>query len=500
MFGFEYNPFTLLLKHPRRKAEPRDPPRKGSFVDFHRSKVHELNHWIAFNSTSIGNLLSLMLFTRARTVLNLLWGRSQKVRQAVVTARYKHGKPLVLLHETGNLLSENFINNPKDLHSLCQIWHDHLVVFNMLYSSNLQDEIDLPRGMVLGEVMGDAILYATEEVGLSSNPGTAIARVLYAQESTPFLRHTGERLTTKLVFEALALANEMMSIRSFTDASEVGIEGCELKSHIEELSGEQGILGSYGLAIRMIWDIAGIVGLETVCPAIYLALNPPVPPVVFLEKPVDWHDLYPPIRLSRIAQAIPKVGTLQPFATPKVLREFISKLADAAGLDDPNEFAAPAGEISERLKCFDSIGPDWKEPDTPTDYYRFLLWTQHSMWAQRDRAMPLLVNVGGCMYGPQSGKHAQELFNFDGEGAWLHPRILWTENDKLGHDGNTVSFGSWLMTSQAAHYYLDDFVSAKGPFDFSPYPPAVRSFLADRIEEHHTRMLVSPPSAKQRRG
>jgi len=292
------------------------------------------------------------------------------------------------------------------------------------------------------------------------------------------------------MFEALATANEVMSLRSYSLGSKIGIKGCELEPHIEDLAGEQGLSGGYGLAIQMICDIAGAVGLESICPVLYLALNPPVPPVVFPEDPVHWYDLYPPIRLLRIAKVVSTVGKLGSFATPQVLKEYISKLADAAELHDPNEFEPPATQLFDRFRCFDSIGPEWDAKEAK-DHYRFLLWTQHNMWSQRDRAMPLLVNLGGCMSGPQSQQYAKEILNMDGEGAWLHPRIIWTEKDNLGHVGDTVRFGSWLMLSQADHYYLDDFISGTGPFDLSPYPPSVRNDLLQLLEEHLTALFMS---------
>jgi hypothetical protein len=97
-------------------------------------------------------------------------------------------------------------------------------------------------------------------------------------------------------------------------------------------------------------------------------------------------------------------------------------------LADPVEDAfIRAAEIVDQFKCFDAIKPHWEEPDTTTDYYRFLLWTQRNMWKQRDRAFPLLVNLGGCMYGPHVTTYAEEIFNVNDAGAWLHPHIIWTE-------------------------------------------------------------------------
>src|SRR5580700_688342 len=163
---FEYQPHTLLVRFPpvivpgsgRRSGTPTPPPT----TPYHQSLVHEYTHWVQYNGSTVGALLSMIKYTQEQLTLGWFNEWCPKLRQVVWDSRFgAQSVPIIEMTYNGQLLPSR-ISDDHSFSIYRQMWHDQQLIGGTLLSSNVQDMIDWPRGEVFGTAMLDVIKAACD--------------------------------------------------------------------------------------------------------------------------------------------------------------------------------------------------------------------------------------------------------------------------------------------------------------------------------------------------
>ena len=361
-------------------------------------------------------------------------------------------------------------------------WYAHQLVYQALFDSSVQDEIDWLRGDVIGVILGQTLLVACEKCGYGEYPGheEASNRYRFGEGTVRFAACGRSRLTTRSILETAATANELQGYLAWLRLP-LG-SGVDLRHQIERavhclLDPD----GQYGVAARVLIEFldAEPLNLGVILPTLRavcdLALNPPVPPLVMVSDPLCWDEVYPPLRFAKIAEHVADVGLLPLSADHATLAEYQSKLAETSGLADPNQYVHPYSGTEGKTDFDSLIGSDDLEAPLcrrAVDYFEYLSWIQCENWGLRKHSLPIIVNLAECHSGEQSRRNAQVLLT---RNKTLFPPLSWVEDGDIG--GSSVGSGSfrgWLVLSTAFHFLLSDLMAGWGAFDLTRYPPRLR--------------------------
>lgn len=252
--GAIYDPFTLFIRYtmdvpfivrPEVRyniSEDLNDESSNFFqevVKHEAASFHEEFHWLQHNSTTVGAFLTLLRYSQERTTINFLTDIQPGHLSEMLKNRFgENPVPIVPLGSEGELDRSRF-SEEDQLALFRQIWHDHQLIYTILDSSNLQDEISYPRGQVFGEVIGDAILHFCDRCGYEY-PGNELAREWFRfdDEEIFFVAAANQRLTTRGIIEGVTVANELQLVYLR------GTSGKHIMEFADQLDN-----GSYGTAL-----------------------------------------------------------------------------------------------------------------------------------------------------------------------------------------------------------------------------------------------------------
>ncbi len=285
--GAEYNPFTLFIRRNMKGGYlvntamryPSDDKFMQEMLEDESTSFHEEFHWLQHNGTTLGAFLALLRYSQESTTINFLTALEPDHLAELIRKRNGQSPtPMVRMGPDGDLDKSQFSERHEFLNLLSQIWHDHQLVYSIFDSSECQENIDFPRGQVLGEIVGDTILYFCDRCGYEY-PGNELARKWFQfdEGEVLFISISGKRLTTRGLFEGATASNELLLLLT-RGASDERIE-----KYLEQLKN-----GNYGIALNIFISTLGLgaKALRNVLPTFNaicdIALNPPLPPRIHL--------------------------------------------------------------------------------------------------------------------------------------------------------------------------------------------------------------------------
>jgi len=490
VFGAEYSPFRLLLSIS--EIPKRNPDNDINFIKdsikFDAQYSHESLHWLQHHGTTVGAFLSLIRYSQEGTTIS--WFRDElpsEKRVQILERRLTGKKSIIEFSEGGQLLNSSF-NGGKKFELFRQIWHDHQLIHSMLEFSLYQDNISFPRGQVLGEVAADAILYFCNSCGLNYL-GNEITRGFYNvdDDSVHFVQAMGQRLTTRSIMEGWATLNDLMALAGWIGYSKpISKDASNLwEEYIRSVFSD----GTYRLPLEIFLQVVRpnfkniIQIIPTINAICYIALNPPLPPLV-MQPPSkseswSWKEIYPPLRFMQLVQAIPKFGLLPLQADHEILESFIYEICDYLDWKSPLEYDHPYPS-SPRYMNFSDIEPQENlhfAEDPTLQYYDYILWVQSKMWEYSKQALPYFLNNSESRQGNLSKMYVEAHLGLDNFERWIRPPLILLPNDTLGYGMTSTRFGNWLLLSSCIHYLLFDIMIGEGDLNLSRYPVDFRESI-----------------------
>lgn len=250
--------------------------------------LHETAHWMRYQSSTIGLLLTLLQRAKAITAMRAISELPRLLRVDLIR-RLRSGTP-VWSTERGfdpNHLGEDFA-------LMGQSWLDLQVVFTLLFDANGIDGIAWQYDEALGCALSDAWRAAASFPGMLPHPGNAVADHL-CRDFPKLSPQTGRTITTRSLWECASTLDELRTNGLTADD----------QSQLAELVRYKLDEPEYGAPWA--WANGQCVGGTTPDMfqlVVHLAMNPPLPFWDPAVTAMSWEDLYPPARFARLYRTV----------------------------------------------------------------------------------------------------------------------------------------------------------------------------------------------------
>jgi hypothetical protein len=454
-----------------------------NYYKFISGILHEGYHWAQHHGTSIGALLSLIQFSQARTLSRNI--QTMGPRDRNILSDHVLGKTRYFTLDSSGDLPTMPGEGEDDITILFRMWHDHLLVYNIFFNSELQDSVPWPRSRTLSEVLADCLI-ALDDLGLYKYPGNNIARSYYSVPEEPtFVVFDGFRLTTKWIFEAGALANEALSS---LDLATIGIA----RSVDEKDLYRRLFHGNYSKAVNIFLKLSGLdvdeprKWLQALSLTCDLSLNPALPP--FSIEPAwatEWQDIYPPWRFLRISHELGTLPALENKNGEISFSDIVDTLCRKCGYVNPSTFQYPHYVSSANSINFDtvddSVFAEAYERGKGSFWMHYRCWVQRKMLERRALSPDFFISFGQWMHARNFGL---EVLGISG-GKWASPQFFWTTDGRLAYptpdSGRSSSFQSHVIFDQVASNALSEYLISPGPLELSDWPEEIRSLSCSRL-------------------
>ncbi|MGW1026323.1 hypothetical protein ACWD4J_21970 [Streptomyces sp. NPDC002577] len=251
---------------------------------------HEVGHWIRYQTSTIGLLLTLLQRARALTSQRAINGLPNRIRSQILE-RMRSGLPLWTFERAydPDLAGEDF-------GVLGQSWLDLYVTYQMLF-----DISDVTFRWHLNEAvrsaLSDAWRAAASFKGMVPHPGNDVADHVF-QDGVRGVEIDGYRITTRSLWESASTLDEVRTTWQISpDSQEQLLRMATYKMDEPEYGGP--------------WNVANKMCTGGTTPtmfliAVHIATNPPLPFLDGKTTKIHWADLYPPIRFLKIYNTIRK--------------------------------------------------------------------------------------------------------------------------------------------------------------------------------------------------
>lgn len=484
-----YDPYTLIVKYPTyskvgktgqpgrfRSVERSEPSVEA--LRFDSDFSHELVHWFQHHGTTIGCFLSELRSMQYLTTVNWSTKVSPGDFSEYISRRASPDyRPFVNLSSSEDLLP---IEGPDTLRMFPQIWYDHKLIDALFFDSPVQQNAAVPRGMILGEIVGDIVAQLVADQ--PDVPGLLALRDSRKLDdsSVAYVAFHGRRLTTHLLMEAAASATELANAENSPFG---GRNAPAIRMKLEK--------SDYGLAARIMLArfeqpferLAEFI--PTLGALIDAALNPPLPPIVLEPQPGSWcwSKLYPPMRFFQLLDAALALPPLAANAEHEQVRAYQSELCERAGLADPAGFSAE--HLRQGLRTdFEAVNGDVAAYASSDTLFQFIRWVQLRMWQERAEALPLFTNLAACKVDRLSRLYGLRLLE-PGKSRWASPPLIWSASDLLGYSEVDHCFENLLCLGSVYQACAYEVAAGAGPMDLGAFPPDVRGhpWLLETIEK-----------------
>ncbi|MCB9795572.1 MAG: hypothetical protein H6741_22955 [Alphaproteobacteria bacterium] len=494
MTNAKYFPRALLTYEPG--GDLREEDLFLHALEKHAAISHETVHWLQHHGTGVGAFQSAIQLSQELTLLNLLRSLEESERDRLINRRFREKEPLLLFDTSERPLfrKDAPIGDPESV--AYQIWYDHQWVYAAFDDPDQIARCGIIPTSAISEVFADVLMFLSECLGIGVYPGHKRARdLLQFGEGIRFCTiNNSSHLSTRLIMECAALLEELRLLESpfWTSLDQMDAQ------KFEERLFHTLQTGAYGAPFRVLshslseQDSLSSILMTTkiVC---FAALDSPLPPlVVNVDGPILWDDVYPPVRFSRLVDAVAHIGALRGDADSSEIKEYIRKLMSVSGLNwcetklDEN-FARRSGRFE-----FTDITFTETMGKTCT-YHDYVAWVQEKLFRMRDDDLLFITSYADCLSGSNAGKYIDILIGDTGIPFGYCPLRAGDEG-KIMYAHN-ASFGQWLVGSVAMHYATYDVVVGHGALDLSIFPEDVsQSDILHQIIENSIRMNATHPT------
>ncbi|GMV27135.1 MAG: hypothetical protein AMXMBFR58_31660 [Phycisphaerae bacterium] len=453
------------------------------------SWLHEFVHWAQHLGTTSGACFSLMKFhTESIALEALLHALSDAERGELLHHRRSSGAPIVPLDAAHNL-ARHIATGPTKFDWYRSLWHEAWTTQEFFLSPRDRMAGYHSAEQVVTMGMRGAVHLLISQYGLEVVSHQDVDDMFAIEPRTVGITVTSHEhaFTTRSVFEASAAANELLHLLLYRDP-DVRVarpDGSALPpselwsaSIVQRLNAM--LHSDYGPALALYKALVtdrSVMPLEAMLATLSvlcdIALNPPLPPVVIdrAERTLAWRNVYPPNRFVALCYAAEKVGHVGPDVTHAALEEYVSKIADAAGLTNPQLYEFPELRIPD-FAASDACGAFDSMPSMAAlSYHHYVTWMQKQFHVARKRYLPLF-SMPGAVY---LVRPREEVFGdavFGSRHYWLRPPVILHPNGGITMQSKKTPHSClvlWLLYSSAFHYALFDLMVSTGVPDMSVY-------------------------------
>jgi hypothetical protein len=319
--------------------------------------IHEMTHWFQHVGTSYGLFRSFLNSSKSDTFLRFLCNEPKSFRNFLLTRRFEQGRALITLDNRSYFTQES--SDTDGFGIAKQIWYDHAMLDEYIEDASVVDKIGYAPGESMAHALADVVEYSVDLAKYHSpeyeQVGHKGARSWYDFSYQPIIRVKidtvgKEEITSKSLQECAAALVEIQyilggTIRKYLDFDEIkrivapsvkslmnSYYGIPLKAflrHFKHVNNEPFDFECFSFNPDVIQTLATI---------IFLALNPPLPPLVIgprhsSGRPWTWDDLYPPERFRRLLMALPEIGLVPFQANIDELSRYISDISEHASVN-----------------------------------------------------------------------------------------------------------------------------------------------------------------------
>lgn len=256
----------------------------GSRDFWHATYQHEIAHWVRYQTSSIGLLLTVLQRARAITAQRAINELPDSTRAAVVN-RLRAGQPLWTF-DSGydpSLAGPEFA-------VMGQAWLDLYYAYQLLFDISAVAPLRWHPDEALGSALSDGWRAACSFSGMNQHPGNYVADRLYRGKVKP-VTIDGYHLTTRSLWESASTLDELRS------DSRDGETLRQLEKLVTYKLEEPGYGGPWAVANRM---CPGGTTVIMFLVAVHIATNPPLPYWDQSVRSLTWSDLYPPLRFVKV--------------------------------------------------------------------------------------------------------------------------------------------------------------------------------------------------------
>ena len=278
--------------------------------------LHETAHWMRYQSSTIGLMLTLLQRAKAITAMSAISALSSSSR-ATLVRRFHSGAPV---WSTEGRFDPGHLGD--DFALMGQSWLDLQVVYTLLFDANGIDGFAWQYDEALGCALSDAWRAAASFPGMLPHPGNAVADHL-CRDLPRIDPRTGRTITTRSLWECASALDELRTDGLTADD----------RAQVNELVQYKLDEPEYGAP--WVWannQCAGGTTPDMFHVVVHLSMNPPLPFWDPAATAMTWENLYPPARFVRLYRAV---------AENSFLHEMIARSQVPAGLLD--EIASLAG-------------------------------------------------------------------------------------------------------------------------------------------------------------
>jgi hypothetical protein len=262
---------------------------------------HEVAHWVRWQSSSIGLLLSALQRARGLTAYKALCGLDTRTRAQIIYEA-RNGAPIWTL-ESG--YAPGFAG--EDFALSGQFWLDQYIAYQVLLDDSALGRFRCPEES-FSCAIADAWLAFSTFPNIMGHPGNAVAENIFTGRIESVVRF-GYRLTTRSLFECASTLDELRPGEKH--AEDVWRDQVRMINYKLE---DEAYGGPWQVANRMCPDGTNAKMVQL---AVHIALNPPLPFWDENVKNLSWSDLYPPARFIKVYEYISRF--------PKSLHEVFDK-------------------------------------------------------------------------------------------------------------------------------------------------------------------------------
>jgi hypothetical protein len=409
-----------------------------------------------------------MRYASQRLVRDTFSALKRADREALFDQR-RLGNPIFSLEEPPPI---------RDIHVEWQIWADLHVGYSAMYDLERLKSFKWNVCAAVASALSDALYW---ERPLHDRPrGDFHIKLL--QSDIQLLRCRGMGLTSRSLFEAIALVDELLA---WGIPREGATARSELEAHYRQM-----LDTSYGTPHNVFATFGGSRERSPVQEAVTLAcladfaLNPPLPPYVDIDQdvPFYWPDIYPPSRFVRACQAMQREDLLSSDPSDDEIREYVALVSELSGL--PNPFAYSSRDLSlddaalARPFRFESLIVGSNDHDqVKGDYIAFLDWAARRLWKLRLSEPGLLLLHGQRFVRPERRGKAELLLDVAGAG-WFTAPFEKTPNGNVGFSPHIVAeVAVQFMASLGLYLSMHKLACRTGPFSVDDFPsiPTMRN-------------------------
>lgn len=279
---------------------------------------HETAHWVRYQTSSIGLLLTLLVRARAVTGQRALNVLPRDLRSRVI----RHSLDGAAIWRFGDGFNADFAGHGFALAG--QAWLDLQYAYQLLF------DIDAVRVrwsplQALNSAMSDAWRAAGSFPGTAAHPGNDVADHLVIGVPARVVVGSSS-LTTRALWECASTIDEL-----WYDVRPDPRTLRDLEKLVDLKLGDP-VYGGPWLAARAI--CGDVLTHEAFLAVVHVATNPQLPFWADDVRPVHWDDLYPPARFIAALRCLARTPQLVRLCDRAGARldDFVDQLCDDAGL------------------------------------------------------------------------------------------------------------------------------------------------------------------------